>query len=267
MRSDGAPSSVQERPLHTWLVALLVCGGCALLVAGSVVLLRPLQREHLERERELRVLAMVAAVPGLEEVVGGLRMEDLEVRRVELESGASVPESDPGPFDVRRVAGDPARTQPLPAERDPAGIGRRPLHLPVYIVREGDALRLVVLPVYGSGYASTLWGYLALDGDLNTIQALTFYQHGETPGLGAEIETPAWQRQWTGKRVRSPDGSIRIRVAKGPVDPRSAEAAYEVDGISGATLTMRGVTNLVRFWLGPDGFGAFLERLREEEPS
>jgi Na+-transporting NADH:ubiquinone oxidoreductase subunit C len=132
-----------------------------------------------------------------------------------------------------------------------------------YAVRQEGDLRLLILPVSGEGYQSTLYGYLALDGDLNTIQALSFYEQGETPGLGAQVEDPAWQAQWKGKRVRDTGGTMRVRVAGG-----DAQTEFEVDGISGATYTSDGVTNLLRFWLGPDGFGPYLERIqrKREQP-
>jgi Na+-transporting NADH:ubiquinone oxidoreductase subunit C len=120
------------------------------------------------------------------------------------------------------------------------------------------------LPVYGTGYISTLRGYLALDADLNTIRGLSFYEHAETPGLGSEIENPRWRELWVGKRARDAAGALRLGVARGAVDPDSPDADFLVDGISGATRTGVGVTNLLRFWLGPDGFGPFLERLARE---
>ena len=113
--------------------------------------------------------------------------------------------------------------------------------------------------MHGQGYLSTLWGYLALGGDGNTIRGLSFYEHGETPGLGSEIDTEAWLSQWSGKRLFDEQGEPRIRVVKGRAERASP---YEVDGIAGATRTGDGVTNLIRFWTGPDGFGPYLERMR-----
>ncbi|NNL65750.1 MAG: FMN-binding protein, partial [Myxococcales bacterium] len=102
------------------------------------------------------------------------------------------------------------------------------------------------------------------DADTQTVRGLDFYEHGETPGLGSEIQNPAWRALWPGKRVRDAEGRVRLGVARGPIDPRSADAAHQVDGISGATKTGEGVTHLLRFWLGPDGFGPYLERVARE---
>jgi Na+-transporting NADH:ubiquinone oxidoreductase subunit C len=101
------------------------------------------------------------------------------------------------------------------------------------------------------------------------VRSIQFYEHEETPGLGAEIESDAFLRQWQGKRLRDETGALRIAVAKDPVDPASPDFPYTVDGISGATRTGRSVTRLLRFWLGPDGYGPLLERLAAqggEEP-
>jgi Na+-transporting NADH:ubiquinone oxidoreductase subunit C len=106
-----------------------------------------------------------------------------------------------------------------------------------------------------------MWGYLALDGDLETVRSIQFYAHEETPGLGAEIDTERWRSQWQGKRLRDETGALRIRVSKASVAPGSPEFPYSVDGITGATRTGNAVTRIVRFWLGPDGYGPFLERL------
>jgi Na+-transporting NADH:ubiquinone oxidoreductase subunit C len=180
---------------------------------------------------------------------------------VTLASGELAATSDETTWDVQLIAADRERTRELSPDADLAGLGRVPVALPVYLVREGGALRLVVLPVWGAGYAATIWGYLALDGDLETVRAIQFYEHRETPGLGAEIDGEAWRQSWRGKRVRDETGALRIGVAKEALDSASADAPYVVDGITGATRTGRGVTNLLRFWLGPDGFGPFLARL------
>jgi Na+-transporting NADH:ubiquinone oxidoreductase subunit C len=111
------------------------------------------------------------------------------------------------------------------------------------------------------GLWSILYGYLALDTDLTTIRGITFYEQGETAGLGGEVENPRWKALWPGRRAFDERGNVKIQVKKGVAGP-PAEDPYQVDGLSGATLTSRGVTNMIRFWLGPDGFGPFIAQLR-----
>jgi Na+-transporting NADH:ubiquinone oxidoreductase subunit C len=106
-----------------------------------------------------------------------------------------------------------------------------------------------------------LYGFVALESDANTIAGLGFYEHGETPGLGGEVDNPRWKALWEGKRAYR-DGQVAINVAKGAVNPQSSGANWQVDGLSGATLTSRGVSNLVQFWLGAEGFQPYLTNLR-----
>lgn len=248
-----------DSPVKTLAVAAGVCLACSLLVSTAAVMLRPRVLQNQRAERNAYIIEILKGVPGLAEAVGGLDVRNLEARVVELESGEYDEAMDPATYDPRKAAADAELSVTLPRERDLAGIGQRARWASVYIVRESGRPRLFILPVYGQGFVSTLHGYLALDGDGNTIRALSFYEHGETPGLGAEIEAPAWQARWQGKKVRDPGGTLRVQVAAG-----SAQTEYEVDGISGATYTGNGVTNLLRFWLGPDGFGPFLRHAVEE---
>jgi Na+-transporting NADH:ubiquinone oxidoreductase subunit C len=133
----------------------------------------------------------------------------------------------------------------------------------VYFIkgRKGDEIENIVLPIYGKGLWGTLWGYLALESDLETIQGINFYNHKETPGLGGEVDNPSWKRQWEGKKLYDPQGEPAALVFKGSAP---AGNPYAVDGLSGATITSRGVTNFVRYWASDDGFKPFLEKLKQE---
>ena len=128
-------------------------------------------------------------------------------------------------------------------------------------MRSPIVLDKVVIPIHGYGLWSTLYGFLALESDLQTISGITFYEHGETAGLGGEVDNPAWKSQWQGKTLYEA-GEVRLEVLKGTVNPASADAKYQVDGLSGATLTSRGVNNLISYWMGEDGFGPVLQDIR-----
>lgn len=259
----AAPGGGVAEPgvLRTLLVAFTVCGACAALVTASVVWLRPLQEANQQRERERKVRALVAEVPGLEEMLTGAGEAELELRVVELASGAYAPALDPE--ELLRARDDEVESVPLAPDRDLAGIVRRPRYAVVYLLRHRGRLHTLVLPVYGQGYLSTIRGYLALAGDTNTVRGIRFVEHEETPGLGSEIESEAWRSAWRGKRLRDERGDVRIRVVRESQTGLAAE--HRVQGISGATRTSDGVSNLVRFWVGPDGFGPYLERLRAGE--
>ena len=122
----------------------------------------------------------------------------------------------------------------------------------------------MILPVHGKGLWSTLYGYLALDSDLTTINGFAFYEHGETPGLGGEVDNPRWKAQWIGKKAFDQEGNIKIKVLKGKVNPKSSDLQHEIDGLAGATITARGVDSLLRYWLGESGFKPLLDRTRSK---
>ena len=228
--------SPDDGPLRTLVVAFLVALVCSLVVSVTAVVLKPWQEANRLQEK-------AASVAGITRALG---LDVPMARLISLATGAYVDR-------------DTGTSTKLPPDKDPAKLGQREDVAVVFELRVDDKLRLVILPVRGSAYQSTLKGYLALEADLNTVAALTFYEHGETPGLGARIEEDAWQALWPGKKIVDADGVIRIQVVKG-----AGKGEYEVDGISGATRTGRGINNMLLYWLGPDGYGPYLAQLRAE---
>jgi Na+-transporting NADH:ubiquinone oxidoreductase subunit C len=241
-------------------VALAVCGVCSLVVTGSVVLLRPFQVENQQRERQQRVRAMVADLPGVSDLLDAAGDARLELHVVELATGEYAPSLDPATL-LQRSGGSEGEV-PLPPERDPAGIGEVPTHVVIYELRRAGRVATAVLPIRGQGYLGMMRGYLAVAGDGETVNGIAFTEHQETPGLGSDVEKPEWQARWRGRRLYGTDGAVRIRVVKELPPAGSPDAPYVVQGIAGATRTSEGVSELVRFWVGPDGFGPYLERLR-----
>jgi Na+-transporting NADH:ubiquinone oxidoreductase subunit C len=187
---------------------------------------------------------------------------------VDMEAGEIVPADeagiDPKAYDQRKAAKSPATS--FAVDQNLARVARVPQYTLVYEVWADDAqsdLELQVLPVEGMGLWGTMYGFVAIDDDNETIRGLTFYEHKETPGLGGEVDNPSWKAKWPGRKAYGPEGEPRIKVIKGPAGPPE-EAPYSVDGLSGATITSNGVTNLLRFWLGDNGFGPFLQGGAEE---
>ena len=245
-----------ESRTKTLVIAFLVSGVCALVVSGAAVYLGPIQQANRAIEMEARMQAMLASMPEMAALIEASGGDSLETVIVDLRTGLPARDVDPDSFDVDAARTDPANTTALTASQDSAGIGRRPDLVPIHILREDGQLRLVILPISGAGYQSTIRANLALEGDLNTVAALSVTEQGETPGLGARIEEPAWQALWPGKQVADGQGNIRLEVVRG-----RATNSYEVDGITGATRTGSGLTSAVHFWLGPDGFGPVLDNL------
>lgn len=132
----------------------------------------------------------------------------------------------------------------------------------IYLVVDGDRIEQVILPIEGAGLWATMYGFLAVEDDGNTVRGLQFYEHGETPGLGDGVDKPAWRAQWAGKKLYDADGNIQIEVVKGPAPD---DSNYQIDGLAGATLTGRGVSVFVRHWIGDEGYGPYLKQLGEKE--
>jgi Na+-transporting NADH:ubiquinone oxidoreductase subunit C len=251
--------------LYTFGFAAAVCLVCAIVVASTAVSLRPLQ----ERNQRVDRLSKVLQVAGLmqhderlspDEVVS--RFDGHIVPRViDLESGAYDDSVDASSYDQRAAAKDPDQSRP--ASPNDARVLRVPKHALVYHVVEGDAVKALILPIQGYGLWSTMYGYIALEADAETIAGITFYEHGETPGLGGEIENPRWQALWPGRRAFDDAGAVKVQVIKGAAGPAETDP-HRVDGLSGATITSRGVSATLAFWLGPGGFGPYLEAYREE---
>ncbi len=245
-------------------VAFAVALACGTVVSVTAVLLEPRQQANRVAERQGLIDEIVARLPGLETVLDPSGVDRIETKVVDLGTGDYVSAVDPTTYDPIKAAQDSAARVEIPPDEDLARIGARAPYATVYLARKGRDISLIILPVYGAGYASTLRGFLALEGDLNTVVALAFYEHAETPGLGARLEDPEWLAQWRGKRVHDETGQFRLQVARGRSDADPGAAPYAVDGITGATRTSQGVSQLLRYWLGDHGFGPFLSRLRNE---
>ncbi|MFO7552639.1 MAG: Na(+)-translocating NADH-quinone reductase subunit C [Haliea sp.] len=247
----------------TLLVAFSLCIVCSVVVSTAAVLLKPAQEANKTLDRKRNILAaagMLQEGTSIEE-----QFAQIQTRVVDLRTGRFTDAVDPASYEPVKAAKDPSRSMNLSQQEDIAGIGRREDYALVYLVESasGDWDK-VILPVRGYGLWSTLYGFIALESDANTVAGLGFYEHGETPGLGGEVDNPRWKSQWPGKQVYR-DGEVEIALAKGSVDPSSDNAAWRVDGLSGATLTARGVTQLVQFWLGEQGYEPFLNNLKAGE--
>lgn len=246
----------------TLTVAVVMCLVCSLLVSATAVVLRDTitANKLLNRQRNVLIAAglydpeknTVKDIPGLFEKV--------------VPIGVTLPDRQGDAQSAGRIVEFPAEvpTVPIPPDLDLAGIKTRETIAEAYLVNGPDGRpELFVLPIRGKGLWSTLYGYLALSADTEAgmpIRGITFYEHAETPGLGGEVDNPKWKAQFPGKEIFDADGRPQLDVTKG-----TANEPNEVDGISGATVTSDGVQGLVNYWMGPDGFGPFLDRYRRGE--
>ncbi len=248
--------------------AAAVCLVCSVLVASSAVGLKERQDENKLLDRKSKVLS-VAGVGGDESLerkqINALYEKHVTPKLIDLKTGAYVDAEavEVASFDQLKAQKDPKTSVEAPA--NDAGVRRLPNQAVVYLVdKDADSKPdLIVLPIEGKGLWSTLYGFIALQPDLNSIAGLTFYQHGETPGLGGEVDNPRWKALWPGRKLYDDSGVAVIDVIKGSAGTPEA-APHKVDGLSGATITARGVGKLVRFWAGDSGFKPYLAKLAGE---
>lgn len=254
----------------TLLVAILLCLVCSVIVAGAAVSLKPMQQINKAKDKKENILAAAGILqPGvsIEE-----QFKQITTRIVNLQEGRFATDEelaeikaaglDPQNYDQVKASKKPQLSRTLSNEEDKASIKRLVKYAAVYIVKAPDGgIGTMILPVHGYGLWSTLYGFLALQGDMETIVGLGFYSHAETPGLGGEVDNPKWKALWHGKKLHDAQGNLAISVIKGGAEEGNLN---QVDGLSGATLTSRGVNNLVRFWVGDMGFGKFLTHLKEQ---
>ena len=255
----------RNHPTYTIAFSAAICVVCAVLVSTAAVSLRERQAINAEFDRKRNVLR-AAGVMREDEVLSREEVErrfaDFEVVAVDLRTGQESAGFDPAGYDPRRAQLNPVSS--LPAPPNDAQITRVPYHALVYRkLDEEGRLELLVLPVEGKGLWSTMYGFVALGPDLRTVRGLAFYQHGETPGLGGEVDNPRWKALWPGRQAYDEAGRPAIEVVRGAAGPPDTDP-HRVDGLSGATITSRGVTAMLRFWLGEPGFGRYIDRLRKE---
>jgi Na+-transporting NADH:ubiquinone oxidoreductase subunit C len=252
-----------ESGSRTLLVAFMVCLVCSVVVASAAVLLRPIQESNQKADLKRNIVEVSGLLQ--EGLTAEQAFERIEARLVELATGDEVDVMDPETFDIARAGKDHTISTALTRREDVAQIRRGPHYLPIYrILGDNGELKILILPVYGYGLWSTMYGFLALEGDLRTVQGLRFYQHAETPGLGGEIDNPRWRAQWEGKVLFDDQWRVRIELVRGSIDRSTPEAQHQVDALAGATITSRGVENLLNFWLSDKGYGPYLSRLRHE---
>lgn len=257
--------------LKTFKVAILLCLVCSVIVSTLAVGLGPTQERKREEFRQQSVLS-AAGVWKDGSDPAKLFAAKAEVINLNLTTGEPVEKEDKDPrFNLTKALQDKSLHQDLERSIDVAGLKKLENFTTIYQVKAStdDGNRdILVMPVRGKGLWSTLWGFVALDvtdiqdgPEAVTIAGLTYYQHGETPGLGGEVDNPKWKSMWPGKKVFDADWNVLVEVSK------TASSDYQVDALSGATLTSNGVTNMLEFWLGQNGFGPYLQSIAGETAS
>ncbi|MDF1763344.1 MAG: Na(+)-translocating NADH-quinone reductase subunit C, partial [Oleibacter sp.] len=221
----------------TLLVAVLLCLVCSVIVAGAAVSLKPLQVANKVEDRKMNILSAAGMLESGKSI--SEQFENITTRIVNVSEGRFATEAeiqeirdaglDPENYDQRKASKMAELSQPMKGADDPASIKRLEKYAALFMVKDGDNIEKIILPIHGYGLWSTLYGFIALKGDMDTIIGLGFYSHAETPGLGGEVDNPNWKSMWEGKEVYDKDGDVAIQVVKGQAEQGNP---YQVDGLS-----------------------------------
>jgi len=240
--------------MNKLIIPLVACIVCAIIVSVTAVSVRPEQNLNVENEKKVKILAAA----GIKTDKVDEEFSKIKTIFVDFETDKLV--TIDSAYDHIKAASNPDLSTVIPKADDIAVLKRRENIGTIYVwVDEKNAIEKLVLPIRGYGLWGTLYGYLSLDSDLNTVRGIEYYDHKETPGLGGEVDNPNWKSDWYGKRIYNEDGSVALYVTKG-----ASSTDYEIDGISGATLTTNGVSNMIKYWLGDNGYGPIIKNLNEE---
>ncbi len=244
----------------TLFVVVAVSLLCSVIVACATVGLKPLQNAKKLTDKQRNILAAAGLKVTEDSQIQKLFDERIEPRIVDLASGEYV--QNMKDFDARIAAKDPKQNVTILPEEDSAGIQTRAKYAEVYLVKDDNGeTNQIVLPIHGSGLWSVMYGFVSLQPDGNTVNGITYYEQGETAGLGGEIANPLWQAKFAGKKLYDEQGKLVIRIGKGA----GADTVHGVDGLSGATMTTKGVQGSFNYWFSQNGFGPYLSKLRTGE--
>lgn len=241
----------------TLFVVIALSLVCSIIVSTAAVGLRDKQKANAILDKQSKIVE-VAGI-SKEGKVPELFAQYIVPRLVDFSTGEFT-DGDATTYDQRKAAKDPSQSIKLTAEQDKAKILRRANVGVVYLVKNDQGFSKVIIPVHGNGLWSMMYAFVAVETDGNTISGMTYYEQGETPGLGGEIENPTWRKQFIGKELFDENNQPAVTIVKGAAPVGSK---HSVDGLSGATLTVNGVQNTFDFWLSDLGFGPFLTKIRD----
>lgn len=251
---------------RTIFIVVGLCLVCSVLVSAAAVMLKPIQEQNKLLDKQKYILEAANLINTRESKVSKQEIlatykKRVEARLVNLKAGGFI-KGDAESFDMDKAARDPQTS--FRPKNDIASVKRVANDAVVYLVRnEQGKLETVILPIKGYGLWSTMYAFLALKPDMNTVESLVYYDFsgsGETPGLGGEVQNPKWIAKWTGKKLFDDKGDLVLKVTKNPAE---GATVHGVDALSGATLTSNGVQHSLTFWLGKEGFAQFIEKARK----
>jgi Na+-transporting NADH:ubiquinone oxidoreductase subunit C len=234
--------------------AVIVCVTCALLLTLAAEVLKPTQKAQEEFFIKKKVLTVFGMKPSADVTIKKVLADydkNIMVKFIDKDGNYVDAPANVAKYkyeqELKRFGFKYNSVNDLSGIEETKEYKKSPLKLPVYIRHDNGKELLYAVPIVGKGLWSTLYGYIAFENDFKTVKGLSFYDHKETPGLGARIEEEWFQDNFAGKTIfNAEDKLVPIAVKKGTVDPDvEFEKKHMVDGISGATITCNGVTELL----------------------
>lgn len=254
-------SKFKDSTFGTFLVAFVTCAVCSVFVASAAIMLKPIQEKNAQAFKNKNILVACGLI-SKSDAISVEKCDELlksvRVLKVDLATQKIVAEGPEALQYDERTAAKTAGESVNVSGPYKVGISTRGRCGLVFVATNPETKETrVVLPIVGKGLWSLMSGFVSLDAqDMNTVKCLLYYDQAETAGLGGEVENPNWTAKWVGKKAF--DGNApALKVIKG-----TADSDFEVDGISGATLTGNGVTGSVDYWLAQ--YKPFLDKLAEE---
>ncbi len=247
----------------TLFVVIALSLVCSIIVSTAAVGLRSKQQANAALDKQSKIME-VSGIDLSQGSIPQLYKQHIEPKLVDFTTGKLVDNTAGGlsasQYDQRSAAKNPKQSVKLPSEADYGKIIHRANYGMIYLVKSGDQVKRMILPIHGNGLWSMMYAFVAVETDGNTVDGIIYYEQGETPGLGGEVENPGWRKQFVGKKLFDVNGKPALKIVKGGAP---AGSQHGVDALSGATLTSRGVQNQFDFWLGDYGYGPFLAKVRE----
>ena len=229
---------MQKDDLKTIGFAAIICIVCSLVLSATASQLKARQEINVEIDRKINVLKAFGVTVTNEQgnklsnqEIEGYFAKNISEIIIDKETGEIIPN---------------LTSQSLPKEELKAKTIDEKTKLPLYQWTENNQVVKYAFPISGMGLWSILYGYLAIDKDLSTIVGITFYKHGETPGLGGECSADWFQNQFKGKKIYRDGSLLTFEVVKGNVEGKYPQGSdHAVDGMSGATMTGNGINRFM----------------------
>ena len=211
-----------------------------LLLSGTSQVLGPMQQEAIALDKKKQILGAVISAEEID-AMSPQQVNEFYASRI----SATVVD-----ITGKEISGVEAEKVEVAKDyKKPADQRQYPVFL-FHAEGNSEAVESYIFPLYGAGLWDAIWGYLALETDMNTIGGITLAHAGETPGLGARITEGGVQARFVGKKIFDEEGSlVAVQMQKGEGKDYSADD-HKVDGMSGATITANGVNNMLKAYLG-----------------